>query len=190
MSPVANAARNPAASFVHGLAWTFIGVSAVSALLAAMIYALFAHLLPQEPLRATFADAISLKLLPPSALQLLDYLPAVSLTLFALTLLALLVSIALLRLKPWARIAFAWIMIATALAHFAGVVLPFYLLRDASAMLNAMPPDIRGFASNMITVMSVISAGMGIAFGLAFAWVARQFLSAEIAQEFASDKRG
>jgi len=55
---IAHAAPNSPASFVNGLAWTFIVLSALSVLLAAVLYALFAHLLPLEPLRATLADAI------------------------------------------------------------------------------------------------------------------------------------
>ncbi len=179
-----HAAPDSPASFVNGITWTFIGLSVLTVLLAAMLYALFAHLLPQEPLRATLADAIQLKLLPPSALKLLEYLPAICAALFILSLLTLVASVALLKRKNWGRIAFAWIMIATALAHFAGVVLPFYLMHDVSAALNHMPPDIRSVASSMMKMLSVMSMVMGIVFGVAFAWIARRMFSTEIAREF------
>lgn len=174
------------ASFVNGLAWSFIGLSALSLLLAAVQYLLFAHLLPMAPLRAALADAITLKLLPASALQLLAHLPGICIALFAVSLLTLLVSIALLQRRNWARITFAWIMIATALAHLAGLLLPFYFSHDFSAALNAMPPELHGMAVTVTRMLSAMSIVMGIAFGAAFAWIAKRLFSAEIAREFAA----
>lgn len=153
-------------------------------LLAAGLYTLFTHLLPMEPLRAALADAISLKLLPPSALKVLEHLPSISIALFTASLLTLLVSIALLKRRNWARIAFAWIMIATAIAHIAGLLLPFYFMHDFSAAINSIPPELRGVASAVTSMLSAISMVMGIAFAGCFAWLAKRLFSAEISQEF------
>lgn len=169
---------------MNGLAWSFIGLSALSLLLAAVQYVLFAHLLPLMPLRAALADAISLKLLPPVALSILAHLPALFMALFAFSLLTLLVSIALLQRWNWARLTFAWMMIATALAHLAGLLLPFYVAHDFSAALNAMPPEMHSVAVTVTRMLSAMSIVMGIAFGAAFAWIAKRLFSAEIAREF------
>lgn len=187
MSP-ANHATNKSASFVNGLAWSFIGLMAFSTLLAAIQYVSFAHLAPMETLRALFADAIQLKLLPPAILNVLAHMPGICLALFAASLLTLLVSVALLKRKNWARIGFAWIMIATAILHFAGILLPFYLMAEFSALLNDMPPEVRGVVSNVARMLSAMSMVMGIAFGVAFAWIAKRLFSAEIAREFVAGK--
>ena len=182
----ANPAPDKATSFVNGLAWSFIGLSAFSTLLAALQYVLFARVVPTETLRALFADAIQLKLLPPAMLNLLAYIPAFCAAPCAASLLTLWVSVALLKRRNWARIGFAWIMIATAILHFAGIVLPFYLMPEFSALLNDMPPDIRGVVGNLAQMLSAMSIVMGIAFGVAFAWIAKRLFSAEIAREFAA----
>jgi hypothetical protein len=188
---IPNAPHNPATTFVSGLAWTFIGLTAVSVLLAAGLYTLFAYLLPIEPLRAVFTDAISLKLLPPSALKVLEHLPGICIALFAASLLTLLVSIALLQRRNWARIAFAWIMIATAIAHIAGLLLPFYFMHDFSAALNDVPPELRGVATGVTRLLAVVSIVTGIAFAGCFAWLAKQLFSAELARQFvARDNTG
>ena len=171
-------------SFVNGLAWSFIVLGVLSTLLLAVQYTLYAHVIPMAPLRTAVADAINLQLLPPSALTLLQHLPNILIALLAASLLTLLVSIALLQRKNWARIAFAWIMIATALLHFAGLLLPFYIAHDVSNTINSMPPEVRGVAGNMAKMLSVMSMVMGIAFGVAFAWIAKRLFSAEIAREF------
>ncbi len=75
-------------------------------------------------------------------------------------------------------------MIATALLHFAGLLLPFYIAHDVSNTINSMPPEVRGVAGNMAKMLSVMSMVMGIAFGVAFAWIAKRLFSAEIAREF------
>ena len=181
---IANPTHNQATAFVSGLAWTFIGLTALSVLLAAGLYTLFTHLLPMAPLRAVFTDAISLKLLPPSTLKVLEHLPGICIALFAASLLTLLVSIALLQRRNWARIAFAWIMIATAIAHIAGLLLPFYFMHDFSAALNDMPPELRGVATGVTRLLSVMSIVMGIAFAGCFAWLAQRLFSAQIAREF------
>ncbi len=186
MPPATHNAGKKPPSFIDGLAWSFIGLSTLSASLAAVQYLLFAHLLPMAPLRGALADAIALKLLPTSALHLLAHLPALFLGLFALSLLTLLVSIALLQRRNWARITFAWIMIATAFAHLAGLLLPFYFSRDFSAALNAMPPELHGVAVTVTRMLSAMSIVMGIAFGAAFAWIAKRLFSAETAREFAT----
>ena len=110
-----------------GLAWSFIGLAAFSALLAGFQTLLFTYLVPMEALRAVFADAISLKLLPPATINVLAHLPGIGIALFIVSVLTLVVSIALLKRRNWARIAFGWIMIATAILHLAGLLLPFYL---------------------------------------------------------------
>jgi len=112
--------------------------------------------------------------------------PAFCAALCAASLLTLWVSVALLKRRNWARIGFAWIMIATAILHFAGIVLPFYLMPEFSALLNDMPPDIRGVVGNLAQMLSAMSIVMGIAFGVAFAWIAKRLFSAEIAREFAA----
>lgn len=167
----------------------FIGLSVLTALLVAVLYVEFVYLLPGEPLRAMLTDAISLKLLPPYSIRLQDYLLPACVALFVLSLLTLVVALAALKRKNWGRIAFAWIMIATALAHLAGVILPFYLARDVTAMLNNMPPDIRSFAGTMMKIVSFMSMVMGIIFGVAFAWIAKRFFSAEVAREFVPDNQ-
>ncbi|MEQ1773369.1 MAG: hypothetical protein ABL891_06245 [Burkholderiales bacterium] len=184
MSSAHQVKATPSARFVSSVAWSFIWLSAFTLLLAAIQYMLFAYAVPMAPLRAAFIDAIDVKLLPPSALTLLEHLPGICMALFAASLLTLLVSIALLKRKNWARITFAWIMIATALLHFAGLLLPFYIGHDVSNAINNMPPDVRSAAIIMTKMLSVISMAMGIVFGIAFAWIAKRLFAAEIAREF------
>lgn len=184
MPPLTNATSSQPTSFVNGLAWSFIGLTALSALLAAVLYTLFTYVVPIEALRGALADAINLKLLPPSALKAVAHLSTLFIALFAASLLTLLVCIALLRRRNWARITFAWIMIATAIAHIAGLLLPFYFMHDFSVALNEMPPALRGVASTVTGIISVMSIVMGIAFACFFAWVAKRLLSAEIKQKF------
>jgi hypothetical protein len=181
-------ATDPSTSLVNGLAWSFIALSAGSLLLATVQYLLFAYVVQMEPLRATIADAINLKLLPCSAMAVVEHLPDIFMALFVTSLLTLLISIALLKRRNWARIAFVWIMIATAIMHIAGLLLPFYFMHDFSAALDDMPPELRGVATTVMNILSVMSVVMGIAFTSFFAWIARRLLSAEIRQEFiASD---
>jgi len=170
--------------FVSGLAWSFIGLGGLTMMLALIPSLLFAYVVPVEPLRVTVAEAISLKLLPPWAITAVGHLPTLFMALFAGSLLTLLVSIALLQRKNWARIAFAWIMIATAAIHLAGLVLPFYLMHDFSAAINHMPPELRGVATTVTSLLAVISSIMGIVFAGFFAWVAKRLFSAEIRREF------
>ena len=59
-------------------------------------------------------------------------------------------------------------------------------MHDFSAALNTMPHEIRSIAGSMMKMLSVMSMVMGVAFGVAFAWIARQMFSAEIAREFVS----
>lgn len=150
---------------------------------------LFAHVVPLEPLRATVAEAVGLKLLPPLAVTAVGHLPTLFMALFAGSLLTLLVSIALLQRKNWARIAFAWIMIVTATIHLAGLVLPFYLMHDFSAAINQMPAELRGVATTVTGLLAVISSVMGIVFAGFFAWVAKRLISVEITREFLAHGR-
>jgi hypothetical protein len=178
-----------ATPFVSGLAWSFIGLAGLSMLLALIPSLLFAYVVPMEPLRATVAEAIRLKMLPPLAMTAVGHLPALFMALFAGSLLTLLVSIGLLQRKNWARIAFAWIMVVTAAIHLAGLALPFYLRHDFSAAINHMPPDLRGVATTVTGLLVVASSVMGIVFAGFFAWVAQRLFSAEMAREFlAHDK--
>jgi len=175
------ASANQAAAFVSGLAWTFIGLSALSAVLSAVLYVLSAHLLPMEPRRAAVAEAIHLKLLPPWSMTVLEQSTNLLIVCVAASLLTLLVSIALLKRKNWARVAFAWIMVATALLHLAGLVLPFYLMHDFFA---DMPPELRGIATRVATVLSVVSGVMGLVFAGFFAWAAKRLFAGDIKREF------
>jgi hypothetical protein len=177
-------ATHPSTGLVNGLAWSFIALSAGSLLLAAVQYLLFAYVVQMEPLRATIADAINLKLLPRSAMAVVEHMPGIFMALFVTSLLTLLISIALLKRRNWARIAFVWITIATALLHIAGLLLPFYFMHDFSAALNDMPPELRAGVAPLMKVLSIVSIVMGIAFTGFFAWIARRLLSAEIRQEF------
>ena len=184
MPSTSHPAANSPTAFVNGLAWSFIGLVAVSLLLAAMLYVLFAYVLPTALLRANIAEAIRFKLLPASIFTALDYLPRVFVALCVANGLMLWASIGLLKRKPWARIAFAWMMIATAVLHIGGLLLPFYLMADVSTVINAMPPEARGAVTNLGKLLSVISMVMGVAFTFFFAWVAKRLFDADIRQEF------
>jgi hypothetical protein len=185
MPPAAPARLSPQpVPFVSGLAWSFIGLSGLSMILALIPAILLAFVVPLEPLRASVAEAVGFKLLPPLAMAAVDYLPTLFMVLFAGSLLTFVVSIALLKRKNWARIAFTWIMIVTAAIHLAGLALPFYLRHDFFAAVTNLPPDLRGMGTTVAVMLAVTSSVIGIAFAGFFSWVAKRLFSADIRQEF------
>lgn len=184
MASPASSPANAAARFINGLAWSFIGLSAITAVMVGIQYLVYAHLLPTEALRAAVSDAIEVKLLPTGALAVLEKLPLILIVTLAACLLTLGVSAALLRRRPWARVTFAIIMIITALLHFAGVLLPFFYAQQTSAWISHMPPEIHGVATMVMRALAAMSMIMGIGFGAGFAWIAKRLLSSDIRKEF------
>ena len=176
----------PQTSFVTGLAWSFIGLAGVSLLLAVIQYVLVAHVLPMNDMRAALLDAIKMNLLPPLAMTVFENMRGITVVLAAASLLTLLVSIGLLYRQNWARLAFAWIMIAAAAAHVAGALLPVYYLHDFSLAADAMPPELRGVVAAVTKILTGFSIVMCIAFAGFFAWIAQRLLSADIRREFAA----
>jgi hypothetical protein len=177
-------APSQTASFVTGLAWSFIGLSGIGLLLAVIQYVLFASELPMEELRTALLDAVKLKLLPPLIMTVFDHLRGIAIGQFAASLLLLLVSISLLKRHNWARLAFAWIMILVAVVHIAGALLPFYLLHDFSPPADTLPPELLGVVTTVKNLFTGFSAVMGLAFAGFFAWIAKRLVSADIKQEF------
>lgn len=171
-------------SFVSGLAWSFIGLAGISLLLAPLQYVLFSRVLPMDIVQEMMLDAIKQNLLPQSIVTIIDHIHMISVVLIFTSSLTLALSIALLKRKNWARVAFVWLMILAALVHFAGIFLPFYDLSGFSPAANAIPPELRGIVKIIKNMLSVVSIVMGIAFSGFFAWAAKRLLSAEIKREF------
>jgi len=171
-------------SFVTGLAWSFIGLAAVSLLLAVIQYVLVARVLPMNDIRAALLDAIKMNLLPPLAMMVFENMRGIAVALAGASLLTLLISIGLLHRQNWARLAFAWMMIAAVALHIAGAVFPLYLLRDFSPAADAIPPELQGIAAFLKNMLTVISIAMGIAFAGAFGWLAQRMLSSDVKREF------
>lgn len=177
----------PQTSFVTGLAWSFIGLAGVSLLLAAIQYVLIARVLPMDVMREMLLDMIKLNLLPPLVMAVFDNMPGIAVVMAAASLLTLLISIGLLRRHNWARLAFAWMMIAAAALHIAGAFLPLYLLRDFSPASDAIPPEFNRIAAALKNIFTIMSIVMSIAFAGVFGWMAKRLMSADIRREFTQD---
>jgi hypothetical protein len=157
-------------------------------LLAAIQYVLFTRVLPMAVLREMLADIATLNVLPPTIIAAIQNMHGVSIALFITGLLTLPISIALLKRRNWARIVFAWLMIVTAIAHFAGAIVPFILLQGAAPALDAIPQELRGAVVMVKTMLMLASVVMGIVFGAGFAWVAKRLFDADVRQEFAATR--
>jgi len=174
----------PQTGFVTGLAWSFIGLAGVSLLLAVIQYVLVARVLPMDDMRAALLDAIKMNLLPPLAMTVFENMRGIAVALAGASLLTLLISIGLLHRQNWARLAFAWMMIAAVAVHIAAAFFPFYLLRDFSSAADAIPPELQGIAAFLKNIFMVVSIAMSIAFAGAFGWLAWRLFSSGVRREF------
>ena len=178
------AAPSKQSSFITGIAWSFIALTGISLVLAAMQYTLFAYFVPMDALREAVAEAIHLKVLPAAAMKIVEHLRTIIVVILVASLITLLVSIGLLKRYDWARITFAWIMILTAIAHVAGLALPIYFMQGLTLDTDAMPPELRDAALKTIKFVMGMTIVPGIIFAGLFAWVAKRMCDADIKREF------
>jgi hypothetical protein len=179
--PLPPRAASPAGDFVTALAYSFIALSCASLLMSLIQYLLFTHLLPKDALRELFIDAVQLNLIPALIVAIIENMHVLSIALFISAGATLLLSVALLKRREWARVLFAWFLIVTALVHFGAALLPFIFVQEAA---QPIPEELRGAVETVRTVLTVSCVGMGLVFGACFAWAAKRLFDTDVKNEF------
>lgn len=175
----------PAAAFV-----TVLG--RVSLVLAGLgtVWALLQLLLGLRVPDGLVAELAAEGVIPPLLARLLDWRHVLSLALLALSLLLLAVAWGLLRRHEWARLAFVALLVAGAIANFAGLAAidPFFdSLQGLVPASTTHGPDGLAFAAQLASSRRLVWA-TSVAGALAIAglhgWIAWQLCTAPVRAEF------
>lgn len=167
-------------AFVTIVAWTSIVFSGFATVGAAALVVVVAWLYADDAMSATIDDVLEHGELTPPLQRLIENLPMWTVGALVATVASLVISIDLLRRRPWARPAFVGVLVVVAVAHVVGplAMLPF---TDLPLDPNApMAPFLDRFAKNILW----LNVAAGIAFVPVFAWIGRRLYTEPVTCDF------
>jgi len=171
-------------TFVTGLAWTFITLSAFGTAIAILQNIMLALMFPADEMRMAFRDADKSQPVPGIFRFMAENFRYIFLAALLLSASTLVASIGLLKRKNWARLAFIGFMAFGVFWNLVSAVMPFYLR-------GLIPETSQGQADSfdqqfklMWQIMTAFTVVMCLVFTGLFVWLIRRLMSADIKREF------
>ncbi len=169
--------------FITNLAWISIVVSAVASLLTGLQVLVFFLWVDDLAYQEMLAYLSSQNLLPADLLWLFQRMRPIMLASLLFSLASLLISIALLQRREWARLAFIALIVVGIAGSGAGLYLQFkfyFAAKLATAAGTAAPLYAMGLGAH------VLSTALTVLLMLLSAWLIRRLQSAAVRAEFCS----
>ena len=162
----------PSTSFVKVTGWSLIIVGVLGILMAGLLGFAWLLMLNAEE-REMFATLPVFAMFPPSMQLLVRNVGWVSLIVLAMSVAAIPLGVAMMRRRPWARVASVWICVALAIAHFVAVPWQWF---EVDAWFRSLRDELPWFARDGLDAMywstQISGAAFAVVFGLVFAWTA------------------
>lgn len=176
----------PRSAFITATAWTFIACGLLGILVAGGQLVLVSTVVRLEDLRAVLVEIGKEQPVPSFVLSAFEHARALLGALLAMSVATLAVSIGLLQRREWGRVGTLVLCVVAALWNLAGGIAPLFWFSDFSRFAPAdLPPEFRAGFEAIIRWVLWASVGTGIAFGAAFAWLAKRLRDADVREEFA-----
>jgi hypothetical protein len=170
----------PRSQFVTALAWFSIVVAALmtcSSLLQTIFVNLF---LPANSLQQ-LQSAADANVVPPALMFVVKHLKTILFVYLLLSLSLLAVSIALLKRKEWARIAFIVMLALGTLSGFAPLFLPFSISDFLPQNIDGLDVDVTMDAALGFQILTI---GLTLLFAALHGWIIYKLCTSEIRSEF------
>jgi hypothetical protein len=165
----------PRSPFIDGLAWTtlIVSVFAIPLSLLLLMASSAQNVDAREVLSQRGLDVV----LPDSVLFIFKHLKTISWVILLLSVFSVLSSLALLKRRNWARIAFVAMLALDIVANMVGVI---YALFAPSASVSAAQMQ----AEWMIRLATGLNAILVVGLSIAMAWMVKRLMSGPIRREF------
>jgi hypothetical protein len=179
----------PRSMFVSATAWSLIVLGVLGVVLAALVWML-AALLATVGIEQVYDENPLFGLLPPAAQWMMRHLGLFAAVLFATSVAALPLGVALNRRRAWARVASVWTCWILAVLHVAAVPWQWGQLADWRAAVDfTLPVFVREQIAAMYWPLQIGSALTTLALAGAFAWTAWRLTRPQVCAEFAGQEK-
>lgn len=182
----APAASVPRSTFITGLAWSFIGLGVLGAIIYLLQLMIMLLMYSNADYQLVARELENLQAVPAFLTWITRHMYLWIFMMLAMCCFTVYVSWALLQRKNWARVLFAVMMWLGTLAHIAAALAPFFMRGTLDAYLQSFPAEIRGDLQAMATMMTWVSVILAVVFGALFAWCAVRLSSPAVKTEFAA----
>jgi hypothetical protein len=174
----------PRTSFVTVVAWIYIGLEGLTALILVLQNILINVIFRSDQIREAMAkDKMAM---PPAFQWMFNHLQLVLVLCLLVALIKLTAAIGLLRRHNWARLLFIGILAFSIAWSFASIFLQQFVLSSMPILPSPRdaPENFREVMDGMMFGIRVVTAIFAIAFAGLFAWLIKKFVSPEIVAEF------
>lgn len=187
MDTPANHTQPARSSFVSVLAWIFIVMSGFSTLISILQNIMINTFFPLDQMQATMHDANGRQAIPPAAEFMMSHFRLFFGVFLAVSAFTLATSIALLKRKNWARLVFIGLLGLGIVWNIGGLFIQQAMFSSMALPPVKAPVEFQSTFKTMMTVMSVFSLVVAIAFSVLFGWIIKRLVSPEIRHEFEAD---
>lgn len=171
-------------SFVTVLAWVFLVITGFATFISVLQNIMITFFFPMAEMEASMHTAKGSENLPAFAQFMFSHMQYFFVAFLLLSATMFTSSVALLKRKNWARIAFI-IFLAFGIAwNIGSLFLQSAFFSSMPQMPSDAPPEFRAQFESMATVMLVAMSLFAIAFSVLFAWLIKRLVSPSIRAEF------
>ncbi len=189
MEPLPTYPTQNRSAFITGFAWSCIILTGFMIFVSFLQNLLFTLFSPIEQIQHDITFTTLMKSLPAAVQFIFVHTQFFIAAFFVLSVTMFVSSVALLKRKNWARVAFILFLGLGIASNIASVFLQkAFISAVAQLPLNA-PPEVQAFFGPVTTVMVVFSALIALVFSALFAWLIKRLLSQEIRAEFQPNGR-
>jgi hypothetical protein len=176
----------PYSAFIDGLAWTTLVVSVLAIPMSLLL--LLASSGPTTDVREALALSGINMALPDSVVFIFKHLKTISLLLLVFAAFSVASSMALLKRRNWARIAFIAMLALNIAANIVGLVYAF-LSPVTQVTANGLPAASQLPVDGMMRIAMGLNALLVIGLSIAMAWMVKRLMSDAIRSEFSPPLR-
>lgn len=176
--------RPSCSSFVTALAWIFIVLTGFATFIAILQNIMISFFFPMDQMREAIHAAKGSENIPALFQFMLSHIQLFFAAFLVLSVALFTVSIALLKRKNWARIAFVFFLAFGIAWNIGGIFLQGAFFSSMPALPPNAPAEFRAQFESMVTTMLVFSVVMAIGISLLFAWLIKRLVSVKIRAEF------
>ena len=174
------ATATPRSTFVTAVAWVFIVLAGFATLIAILQNVMIALMFPPEAIGEAANDTNA-----PAFARFMFSHPQVFFGAFlAVSAIALVSAIGLLKRRNWARLIFICIMALGIVWNLGGLLWMYFMFPSMPQMPANAPSDFGDHFDVMWKVMMGFSVVIALAFAGLFGWIIKRLVSLEIKREF------
>lgn len=171
-------------SFVTVFAWIFIFITGFATFISVLQNVMVTFFFPIDEMQSSMHSANGHENLPAFAQFMSAHMRLFFAAFFVLSVAMFVSSIALLKRKNWARIAFVVFLGLGIAWNIGGLFLQNSLISSMPQVPSNAPPEFQAHFESMATVVLVASSLFAIAFSALFAWLIKRLISKTIRAEF------